>query len=72
MLIFLSKMLMRKRPLRGEKVVLKDGSQGIALEPDGKEHFMVLMPNGKIGSILKEDIELPIINTKFYEKIKFA
>ncbi len=62
-------MLMRKRPERGEKILLRDKTEVIALEPVGKEHIRVILPDGTLHSFHKDDIDLPIINTKYYEKI---
>lgn len=62
-------MLMRKKPERGEKIMLRDKTEVVALEPEGKDHIKVIMPDGGIRSYHKEDIDLPVINTKYYEKI---
>lgn len=62
-------MLMRKKPERGEKVLLKDGRTVTALESEGKEFFRVLNEQEKIESVHRNLLVLPIINTKYYEKL---
>lgn len=63
-------MLMRKKPQRGEKLSLKDGRQVIFLEVYGTGMAKVILPDGNISSFAKDYIDLPIINTAYYEKIR--
>lgn len=65
-------MLMRKKPLRGEKYKCADGTEVIVVEPFSDLNgsaVKVILPNGKLGSRSKGEPKLPMINTKDYEKI---
>lgn len=64
-------MLMRKIPLRGEKLRLAtDGTLVTILEMFGKDRVNVILPNGNLAAVLKNDLDLPTINTSYYEKIR--
>jgi hypothetical protein len=60
---------MRLRPLRGEKHTLVDGTLVTTLEPLPKGFIEVVMPNGKITTVPKSTLDLPVIDTRFYEKL---
>jgi hypothetical protein len=62
-------MLMRKKPLRGEKYRLYDDTLVTILEERGKDFVTILLPTGKIDAVHKKELGLPIINTKYYEKL---
>lgn len=63
-------MRMRLKPVRGEKVLcLSLGQNVVLLDVIGKDSVRCIMPLGNLSSILKADLNLPIIDTQFYEKI---
>lgn len=62
-------MLMRKRPIRGEKYVTTEGVPVTVLEPAGEAMVKVVLENGKLTSIAKSYMNLPVIDTKCYEKL---
>lgn len=63
-------MRMRLKPIRGEKVLCFSlGSNVTLLEPIGPDHVKVILPLGNLDTVKKEDLNLPVIDTKFYEKI---
>lgn len=64
-------MIMRKKPLRGEKYIL-NGDEVTVLEvlQDGKgQNVSILLPSGKLSSCLLTELNLPVIDTKLYTKI---
>lgn len=64
-------MRMRLRPSRGQ-FYLADGVkvQMVEVFHDGRSDMCsVILPNGKLGSVSKSSLDLPIIETKDYEKI---
>lgn len=64
-------MLMRKIPLRGEKYrLLTEDIVVTALEKGGENHIKVIMENGKIMAVPEESLDLPIIDTKQYKKLR--
>lgn len=65
-------MLMRYKPLRGEKHKLKDGTCVTIIEPISAftPLVKVILPSGKMTTVDPSDIELPVIDTKSYEKIR--
>lgn len=61
-------MRMRRKPYRGEHYRLGNGDEVTTLE--AKEKMVkVLLPNGKTMAVAKDDLNLPIIDTKDYEKL---
>lgn len=40
------------------------------LEEVGEESVKVIFPLGKIDAVRKDQLNLPIIDTKYYEKLK--
>lgn len=64
-------MLMRYKPLRGEKHKLKDGRLITIIEPVNgfTKMLKVILPNEKMVTIDLNDIQLSIIDTANYEKI---
>lgn len=61
---------MRQRPLRGQKyVVQKTGIEVTALESLGPVMLKVLLPDGLLSSVPKDDLNLTIIDTKDYERL---
>lgn len=64
-------MRMRLKPIRGEKVLyLPAGVTVTLLEEVGEESVKVIFPLGKIDAVRKDQLNLPIIDTKYYEKLK--
>jgi len=64
-------MLMRKKPLRGEKYILAPSDVQVTfLEKADDDNAKVIFPNGVIGSTSMASLDLPLIDTSAYEKIK--
>jgi hypothetical protein len=64
-------MIMRKKPLRGEKYIV-EGAEVTVLEVkrDGVGNMVsVIFPSGKTGAVAKSQLNLAIIDTQDYEKI---
>ena len=62
-------MLMRKRPIRGEKYVLSsEGVEVTILEEGADDCVRVILPSGKVAVLAKENLNLPVIDTSYYEK----
>lgn len=62
-------MLMQKKALRGEEVKTVDGQAFKFLEYQKNGFALVLNEYGKILSIAKNRLDLPLINTSEYEKV---
>ena len=65
-------MKMRYRPLRGQEFDLKDGRVVKVVEvlEEGRGQMVsVVLPNGKLTAVHKNELDLKIIDTKDYEKI---
>lgn len=62
-------MLMRKKSIRGETRHLLDGTPVITLEVHEKDFVKVILPDGKINAVAKTALDLPLIDTKNYEKV---
>lgn len=64
-------MRMRLKPRRGEKRTTSQGVEVQILEEivQGGQVVKVLLPNGKTDVVTKDDLDLPIIDTKDYEKL---
>lgn len=61
---------MRKLPIRGEKYRLGlSGDTVTVVEIAVKDFVQVILPNGKIAAVDKAHLDLPIIDTKAYEKL---
>lgn len=60
---------MRERPIRGKKYRLFSGDEVVALE-EMEDSVKVILPDDKLTTIAKRDIDLPVIDTRDYEKIK--
>lgn len=62
-------MLMRKKPIRGERVKSKFGYEVTLLEDKG---VMVkcINDNGLMEQITKDNLELPVIDTKEWERVQ--
>jgi hypothetical protein len=60
---------MRKRPIRGEIIRMADGTDVTILEEIEKDFFKVILPDGKLTAVPKGILDLPIIETKAYEKV---
>jgi hypothetical protein len=67
-------MIMRRRPLRGEKYVAYGEEVTVIEVPaEGKGNLVsVILKNGKISSVPKADLNLPEIDTKNYERVESA
>lgn len=64
-------MLMRKRPIRGETYTRQSDLATIKfLDKKGKDHYEVLLDDGKLTVISKDDLMLPTIETKDYERME--
>lgn len=64
-------MIMRKRPIRGEKYILPlEAYEVTVLQEKGKNDVEVILPNGKITLISKSLLDLPTIDTHAYDKIR--
>lgn len=64
-------MIMRRKPVRGEKYMV-EGEEVTVLEIQngGKGNMVsVVLPGGKLGSVHKKQLGCPTIDTKDYEKI---
>lgn len=48
---------------------MADGIVVTILEEIEKDFVTVILPNGKISSVRKGNLDLEIIDTKFYEKV---
>ncbi len=62
-------MLMRQKPLRGEKHALEDGTMVTIIEALGKDPVKVLTPEGLLRSVSKRQIKLQMFDTQFFEKV---
>ena len=66
-------MIMRKRPIRGEKYHVDGYSETLTIIEvlnGGKgEMVSVILPDGTLGTVHKNKIQLPTIDTGAYEKI---
>lgn len=62
-------MKMRLKPVRGQKWKWDRGNEVVVLEEVGEEMVSVILSNGKTANVLKNELALPIIETKDYEKI---
>jgi hypothetical protein len=63
-------MLMRKKPVRGEKVMFVPSQfQVTLLEVVEKDFVKAIFPDGKIQAVAKTTLALPIIDTRAYEKL---
>lgn len=60
-------MRIRKIPLRGERY-LSEGVEVVVID-GSKLMVTVIWPNGKAGAVSKETLNLPVIDTKDYEKL---
>lgn len=64
-------MKMRKRPVRGEKVMYLPGNCVVTLlEVVEKDFVKAIFPSGKINAVAKSQLALPIIDTRAYEKFQ--
>lgn len=64
-------MIMRKKPLRGEKYMV-EGAEVTVLEVqhDGQGNTVsIVLPSGKVGSVTKSQLNLQIIDTSDFEKL---
>lgn len=59
------------KPVRGEKVLYFPAGVNVTiLEAVGKDSVKVIMPPyGMLQTVLKTELNLPVIDTQFYEKI---
>ncbi len=62
-------MIMQKRPIRGEKYVIPSVGEVIYLDDKKDGNVEVILDNGKMTLIQKSLLDLPKIDTAFYEKI---
>lgn len=64
-------MRMRYKPLRGEKFKLMDGTLVTIIEPVSafSKLLKIVLPDGKMTTVDPSEINLPIIESKNYEKI---
>lgn len=63
-------MLMRKRPLRGETYFIEtEGMVVTVLIEKPGSMVEVILPSGKLSIVPKVALNLPTINTEFYEKL---
>lgn len=62
-------MLMRKRPIRGQKIGTSDGIIVTVLEEVEKDFVKVIMLDGKLTAIIKSNLDLEVIDTRAYEKM---
>lgn len=62
-------MILRQKIVRGETYPLRDGGQAVGIEDIGGNQVKVLV-NGILTTLPKDALDLPVIDTAFYEKIK--
>lgn len=63
-------MRMRLRPQRGEKILhFPSGLTVQLLDVVEKDYVRVIFPLGKMEAVKKETLNLPIIDTQYYERI---
>lgn len=63
-------MLLRKKPLRGEKYILHPSDVQVTfLEQTDDDCAKVILPNGVIGNTSMASLDLPTIDTSAYEKL---
>lgn len=66
-------MRMRKRPLRGEKYHLSSGQEVTFVEVLGNglgDKVSVIGVSGRLESVDIKDLDLPVIDTKYYERLE--
>lgn len=61
-------MKMRRKAMRGESYKTQDGTEYRVLE-SFERLVRCIDPAGKIVQVAKDDLDLPVIDTAFYERI---
>lgn len=66
-------MLMRKKPIRGEKyILLPQDIQVTFIEQINYDTAKVILPNGQLSPVSMANLDLSTIDTSAYEKLKNA